>query len=347
MELSYRLVGARLNRDLFNVYGSLLVSSKTVLDQDHIDLLIRNNVELDLRDFVMPEGRDVFPVAEFKEAPSNDVVVSQAAEECKRIFEAIREEGIVPMDEINSHLLPSVYEAADYPSLYSVLSGLQAKDDYTYRHNIGVGVISTMIGRWLKLDEQALDLLTTAATLHDVGKINIEDDILNKPGRFTDDEYSVMKRHTTFGYEIIKKTRNLNDKVALVALQHHEREDGRGYPNGIKGGSIDYFSKIVAVADVFHAMTSKRVYKDANPFYEVIGQMKADGFGKLDPSIVSVFVRRVMEMSVGSFAELTDGRVARIVLVNEWHPVEPLVEANGVFIDLSKDKSVKLHKIVG
>ena len=170
------------------------------------------------------------------------------------------------------------------------------KNEYTYRHNICVGVIATYIGKWLGLSEEELSKLTLAATLHDIGKTMISGSILNKPGKLTELEYEEMKHHTIYGYRLIKKIPGLHPSIALTALQHHEREDGQGYPLGINGYHIHSFSKIVAIADIFHAMSSHRVYHEAIPFYEVIAQMKENVFGKLNPEILLVFLNKMMEI---------------------------------------------------
>ncbi|MNI36124.1 Cyclic di-GMP phosphodiesterase response regulator RpfG [compost metagenome] len=265
----------------------------------------------------------------------------------REMFEWMRKDKPIPIEQMNGTIIPAIYQAADFPSLHSVMSGLQAKDDYTYRHNIGVGVIATLIGKWLHVDEEDLSMLSMAALLHDIGKIRITDEILNKPGKFTDDEYQEMKNHTLYGYDIIKQTPNISNRLALVALQHHEREDGRGYPFGIRSHQIDYFSKIVGVADIFHAMTSKRVYKEATPFYIVIKQMQEDSFGQLDQSICNLFIRRLMEMAVGDEVILTDNRRGVIVSVNPFDIIKPLIRIGNDFVDLNLEGDLHIHSIAG
>lgn len=334
-QLLTQLIGYRNKNDIFNRQGLVLILHHTTIEADHIELMRNHRVEWSFAEFERPD------------AETNEELVAQASAGIRDMFQLIREEKEIPMEELNKSIIPTIYQAADFPSLFSVLSGLQAKDDYTYRHNIGVGVISTLIGRWLHLNEADLSLLSTAATLHDVGKINIGDDILNKPGKYTDSEYAIMKRHTIFGYEIIKRTPNVSPRMALVALQHHEREDGTGYPYGIKGDEIDYYSKIVAVADIFHAMTSKRVYKEAMPFYLVVRQMQEGGFGELDHAICSLFIRRMMEFAIGDDVVLTDGRRGKIVNFNPFDLINPLVEVGDEYIDLSKEASVNIVTLVG
>ncbi|MGD8190491.1 HD-GYP domain-containing protein [Brevibacillus ginsengisoli] len=329
------LIGYRLKRDLFTRGGLLLVAENTILTESHVQAI--NNYGM-----VVSE-QDV----ELASEKTNGGLVYRATEEIREVFQHIRSTGDLPMEELQTNIIPTIHHATEFPNLYSVLSGLQAKDDYTYRHNIGVAVISTLIGKWIRLNKEDLDLLTLAATLHDVGKIKISDAILNKPGKYTDEEYDIMKQHAIFGYELIRQTPNLHPRVALVALQHHEREDGCGYPHKVKGEQIDFFSKIVAVADVFHAMTSHRVYKEAQPFFKVLQQMMADRFGKLDPVITHQFVQRMMEMAIGSQVILTDGQQGRITMIHQEDPISPLIQLGNKYLDLRKYPTIHIDQLVG
>jgi HD-GYP domain-containing protein (c-di-GMP phosphodiesterase class II) len=328
-------IGYRIKRDVVNRRGLVLIPEQTIMQVEHIEWILSHGIQMHESEF------------EKIGSVTSEALVSQASEMVKDMFHLINEEKMIPLEELNRSVIPTIYQASDFPSLFSVLSGLQAKDDYTYRHNIGVGVISTLIGKWLDITKDELSLLSTAATLHDVGKINIEDDILNKPGKYSSREYEIMKMHTTYGFEIIKRTPGLPPQLALVALQHHEREDGRGYPNGLKGEQIEYFSKIVAVADIFHAMTSKRVYKDAMPFYQVIQQMQQDSFGQLDRKICHTFVSRMMELAVGDEVILTDGRRGHIVSSNPFDLTNPLVRVGNDYINLSKHPQLFIQTLVG
>jgi putative nucleotidyltransferase with HDIG domain len=232
------------------------------------------------------------------------------------------------------------------PNLLILLTSLKSKDDYTYQHSFAVAVIATLIGKWLGLKETELSELATAAILHDIGKLKIPLDILNNPGKLTKDEYDFTKKHSFFGYEMIKETAGSSHRQALVALQHHERQDGSGYPLGIKAERIDLFSRIVGVADVFHAMTSKRAYRNAFPFYETLKQMHQNAFGVFDARIIHLFLNKMMQSLVGNQALLTDGRTGCITMINPEDPIRPLVRVEKAFVDLSKESTIQVEQIV-
>jgi len=207
-------------------------------------------------------------------------------------------------------------------------------------------VIANLIGTWMRLGQQELLQLTTAAFLHDIGKMLIPQDIINKPGKLTEEEYAVMKTHTVLGYELMKETYGITHRQALVALQHHERMDGSGYPFGLTKNRIDLFSRIVSVADIFHAMTSKRAYRNPSPFYEVLFQIEKDTFGVLDPAITRLFIEKIMNYLIGKTVLLTDGREGTILMVQAHDLTHPLIQVGNEFIDLSKDFSVHIKYIL-
>ncbi|WP_165971930.1 HD-GYP domain-containing protein [Paenibacillus piri] len=335
-------IGVSVKKDIFNRVGILLVPAHTRLKQEDIKRLIRHRVDLAEVEFGNePDGGGETA------ADSENQLIEDATAQVKELFDRIRFGHYIPIRQISSTLLPVIRQAADSPNLFRLLNGLRSKDNYTYKHNIGVGVLSTLIGKWMNMDEEELTLLAMAATLHDVGKMKVPIEIINKPEKLTEAEYRLMRRHTIHGYELLKSTAGAPHRIALVALQHHEREDGSGYPFGLKGDRLDPFTKIVSIADVFHAMTSKRSYHDASSFFTVMNEMNTDVFGKLNSNIFLLFMKKMMESMVGSYALLTDGRTGKIVLANPFEPISPLIQIDSLFLDLSKDRTVRLQEIVG
>lgn len=221
-------------------------------------------------------------------------------------------------------------------NLSGVLLPLSRKDPYTYRHSLGVALISCLIGQGLGMRDEERNELAVAGLLHDIGKMKIPDAILKKAGGLSADEYAEMKLHTRYGYEMIRALPGTTEEQALVALQHHEREDGSGYPFGIPGRRITRFSKIVAVADVFHAMISERVYRKATPLFRVLEEIDRGASGLFHPLIVHTLIRQVMNRQVGSVVFLTGGQAARIVSIHPDDPLRPLVESQGQRMDLRR-----------
>jgi HD-GYP domain-containing protein (c-di-GMP phosphodiesterase class II) len=327
------LNGFKLNRNIYSPYGNLLLPASTLLTDEHSRILLQHKIRL--------SKDDLEPVPD-----RSQELIASAVSEVRGIFEKACNTGRVPIDEVESELVPLIQKLADSPGLFPLLLELQELDEYTYRHNVAVGIISTLIGKWLGCDEQTLGLLSLSASLHDIGKIKIPADILQKKGKLTAEEYALMKQHTTYGYDLILRSCSSALLFAKVALQHHEREDGSGYPSGLKGHQIDPLSKIVAVADVFHAMTSQRSYKEATPFYLVLKQMMDNAVGCFDPLIVTTFMQKLMESLVGSAVSLSDGRQGIIVMVDKTEPAKPLIRIGTRFVNLKMRQELHIESIL-
>ena len=155
-----------------------------------------------------------------------------------------------------------------------------------------------------------------------------------------------MRQHTVYGHDLLRGLDHLPDSAAIVALQHHEREDGMGYPYGLKGNQIHHFAKIVAIADIYHAMLSERVYHEATPFYLIIKQMQDDVFGKLDAHILLVFMERLLQALVGKKVALSNGEYGWILLINRYNPLKSLVKTERGILDLMAFPNIEIIKII-
>ncbi|MEK5029933.1 HD-GYP domain-containing protein [Paenibacillus sp. FSL R7-0302] len=328
-------LGRTIKNDLINAYGVTVIPAGSRLNAEHLELIRKQKID----------RFDILFADEADQAPSYQKMVNSTVDLSKELFESYRISRKIPLADIRKEVLPVIQEISRNPDIFALFHSVQGKDDYTYEHNIGVAVLSTLIGRWLEMSEAELSVLSMAATLHDIGKLKIPSELLNKPGKLTDEEFSQVKKHTVYGYEILKETTGANSRIALVALQHHERNDGRGYPLGLKEEQIDPYSKIVAVADIFHAMSSKRPYHEPTPFHMIVDQMRRGSFGALDPHIVTVFLENIVKRSVGREVVLTDGRVGEIVYLNPHDIETPLIRIGDEYIDLSKRTELNIREI--
>lgn len=335
------VIGKRINRDIYSENGTLLVPIHTLITYEYIILLEENGVTL--------TEKDVNSIGPYFQAElyQHYQKIEETVKQVSEIFDEVRVTKKIPLTYLRRDVIPMIHEATNEKNLLHLFSALQAKDDYTYRHNIAVGVLANLVGKWMRLNHQDLLQLTTAALLHDIGKMFIPKELLNKPEKFTNEDYAIMQKHTIYGFEILKETTGITYRQAIVALQHHERMDGSGYPLGIKKGQISLFSRIVSVVDVFHAMTSNRVYRNASPFYKVLYQMEQDTFGVLDPWITRLFIERIMTSLIGFTVLLNDGREGTILMVPPHDPSRPLIQVEDEFIDLGKDLSIHIEQIIG
>jgi HD-GYP domain-containing protein (c-di-GMP phosphodiesterase class II) len=272
--------------------------------------------------------------------------IDQASQQMESIFTALKLGEESSIHTLKNDILPVIFQASVIPHIYHLFYELNKIEEYTSRHTIGVGIISLMIGKWLKLSEEELFDLAMGATLHDIGKTRIDPSIINKRGKLTKEEYEKIQLHTSYGYEILRKIDQISDRVALVALHHHEREDGRGYPKGLVSNQIDLYSKIVAIADMFHAMLSRRAYQEPLPFYTTLKQLQEDAFGKLDANITLLFLYKLMDSMIGRSVLLSDGRIGKIIMIDRYDPLGTLVQVNDKIIDLKMNRELNIEKVV-
>lgn len=172
-------------------------------------------------------------------------------------------------------------------TLESLATALEARDEYTRGHSHRVCEVSLLIGEKLGLVPEALEELRIGTTLHDIGKIGVPDHILNKPGRLDDDEFKVMRTHPVIGYEICRPLQ-LTEGILMIIRNHHEKLDGSGYPDGLKGGELPLSLRIVCVADAFDAMSSRRPYRGVMDLGHVIGELSKGAGVQFDPVVVEV-----------------------------------------------------------
>ena len=193
------------------------------------------------------------------------------------------------------------------------LSLLKNVDEYTAEHSINVALLSIVLGRTEGLAPPDLELVGLCGLLHDMGKSEIPLDILNKEGAFSEHEFEVMKSHTSLGYKILDKKSDVAAIVAEVAHCHHERLNGKGYPRGIHADKISYFTRIVAIADAYDAITSQRVYSKAKTALEAITILMGARGSHFDSGLVESFIGCIGVYPSGSIAELSTGEVGIIL----------------------------------
>lgn len=242
-----------------------------------------------------------------------------------------------PLDinDILQDTLALLHNSTSNVHILEMISNMRQYDDSTYAHSINVALISNLLATWLQMDESKVYLATQCGLLHDIGKIKIPDSIIKKPGKLTAAEYNIVKTHPFSGYEILTK-QEINPHIANCAMMHHERTDGSGYPFGLPDEKIDTYAKIIAIADVYDAMTSARVYRGAMCPFKVIDIMEKEGLSQYDTGFLLTFIENIINTYIRSNVRLSDGRCGEVILINKQILSRPLIRSGSQYIDLSK-----------
>ncbi|TVM30361.1 HD-GYP domain-containing protein [Oceanidesulfovibrio marinus] len=205
------------------------------------------------------------------------------------------------------------------------LTKLRSFDEYSYTHSINVAVLAVAFGKNLGLPRDRLRALGSAGIFHDLGKSRIPEAILNKPGKLTAEEFEVMKSHPKFGFELLVQQGSASDQVLLGVLQHHEKFNGKGYPGGVSGNAISLLARIIAVADVYDALTSERVYKKGMMPYKALSLMYTMRGEDFHIGYVERFIKSMGIYPVGSFVRLSTREYAVVTGSNMAAPLFPQV----------------------
>lgn len=210
------------------------------------------------------------------------------------------------------------------------LCRVKNKDDYTFQHSVSVCALQVAFCRGIGLDAETIRLAGVGGLLHDIGKVRIPDRILNKPGRFTEDEFKVMKCHVAESKKILDETDGISEISIQVAYQHHERHDGSGYPEGLKGEAISQMGKMAAICDVYDAITSDRVYHKGLAPHQALRKIFEWSKFHFDPLLVQQFMHTTGIYPVGTMVMLESGRIGVVLEQSEASLLRPLVK---VFYD--------------
>lgn len=336
--------GDRLESDVFNQFGVLVLQQEKELTNDAIVKLMQHGI--DYVDVIPFTPQVQIPVAQpFSESVQKvKPYLDNAVDGFESIFLEALTTGAFEDKQVDELLEPMVEQLVVQKDVVSLLLMLNDSDNYTYNHSMQVGMLSYYIASWLGYPKEEAYAAGKAGYLIDIGKSKIPQDILHKPGKLTPEEFDEVKRHTTYGHDIILKSTG-DELSALVALQHHERDDGSGYPKGLTEKEIHPFAKIAAVADVYSAMTSNRVYQSKQELLSVLRELNSLSFGKLSPEPTQALINHLLPNFIGKRVLLSSGEVGSIVMTNQSDFFRPLVQTDSRFVDLSKERDTAIAEV--
>ena len=353
--------------DVYGENNHLVIPRGTVLTIDIIDRLkyysvfdfyIEDDKPVKLKSYNMDDlERHIF--SEYKIESGNYYNKIKESEQFK-VFEDMFQESVSKITEcINAvvtksgevnidQLLDSVKKITDDfkpdVSLFDMIHCIEGYDDLTYIHSVNVALIARVIGRWMDFSPEDCDALTISGLLHDIGKVMIPIEIITKPSRLSPTEYALIQTHTIHGHNLLKNI-ELDERIKLGALQHHERCDGKGYPNKLRYNDIHPFAKIVAIADVYDAMTSNRVYRKGICPFEVISVFE-ENIDAYDPKVLFVFLEKIAQSYVNAEVVLNGDLEGKIVMINKYALGRPGVLVGGAYVDLSRQENMEITALM-
>lgn len=333
--------GDHLRTDTFSSRGLHVLPKGSQLQLQEIARLIQHGV-----DYV-----DIEEILEEPAAPARPSIIQAATSSFDTMidgFESLYMEalskGSFNQSMVDDILQPTLSTLDKHKDVVSLLLLLDREDNYTYNHSLQVGMLSYYIASWLGYSKTECYEIGRAGYLIDIGKCRISQSILNKPAKLTSAEFDEVKLHTIYGYEIIKNSMD-DPYTALVALQHHEREDGSGYPRQLTETDIHPYAQIAAVADIYSAMTTHRIYQSKQELISVLREINTLSFGKLNGKPVQAFIHHLMPNFINKRVLLSTGDMGVIIMNNPLDVFRPLVQSDGKFLDLSRERKIAVVEI--
>ncbi|MCT4584400.1 MAG: HD-GYP domain-containing protein [Peptostreptococcaceae bacterium] len=238
-----------------------------------------------------------------------------------------------------------ILNITDFKKAIEIIAVESEEENYLYNHITHVAILNYIQGKWHTMESKDLRLLIKTGLLFDIGLVKIKEEILNKPGKLTDKEYAIVKKHPTLTYELIKRIPFLSKSIKYGVLMHHEREDGTGYPLGLTGDKIHPFGKITALSDIFDAITSNRPYKTRDSLFKVLDVFQKESYGLLDPKYSMIFIKKIINYYINSTVLLSNGETGNIIKMNVNNISRPLVKCNDMFYDLDLNREIKIERI--
>ena len=356
--------GMKTAEDVFSYNNQLIVPKGSVLDDKIITRLefysvlairITDEVENEEFDFsssqksegeVSSESSYSKRIRESKQFKRFEKSFLDSTENFKKTLKDISEGGAdIDTDKLVHSVTDMIAEDMTSISVFDMLHNMRQYDDFTYMHSMNVSLICNVFAKWLNMSEEDAQILTLGGLLHDIGKLRIPDIIMRKPDKLSPAEYNIIKTHSVQGFNMLKD-KNIDDNIKQCALMHHERCDGSGYPLGLSGEKINSYAKIVAIADVYDAMTAARIYRGPLCPFKVIGIFESEGLQKYDSRYILTFLEHVATTYMNNRVKLNNGLEGDVVFMNANQYSRPMVQCGDRFIDLSKERDLYIETFV-
>lgn len=327
-------VGVSLTQRMIDSLSARNVKMVYIKDRDTEDLLIRDDIPLELRIEAMNTITDTFNVMRSSNQKWQKITDNINAEKLLKVFKAL------------------ISEIRGAKNVINLLTNVQVHDNYIFAHSTNVTIYTLAMAVKLGFDDKKLSEIGIGGMLHDIGKTMVPLEILNKQTKLTDQEFDLIKKHTEYGFESLRNQSSISLLSAHCAFQHHEKMDGSGYPRKLKGDEIHPYAKIMAVADVFDALTAHRAYRKAMLPHEAMEIIYAGANTHFEADLINTFQKSVASYPVGITVKLNTGETAVVADYKFHSPGRPVVRVlkdpygqplpSPYEIDLSRNLSIMI-----
>ncbi|TWI59586.1 HD-GYP domain-containing protein [Halalkalibacter nanhaiisediminis] len=347
--------------DVQNLTDFPIIKENTILNEEHLAILQAFLIKsVDVKP-ILANGEKFEPfeiIEEEQEQNEKDEAevktpefiyeYLEAVKQYKKLFQSWQAGNPIEMFAVRKIFIPLFERIVQDSNDLLHLHHYSNKEDYLFHHSVYVSILSAYLGKKLQYSKGDWYQIGFSGALADAGMAKLSPTIIKKNGPLTATEYEDVKKHPIHSYKMLKGVTGVTDSVLIAVLQHHERYDGSGYPLGADAQKIHLFSQVVAVADVYHAMTSERYYRAKHSPYRVLEEISKEQFGKFDLKVVEALMQSLIQMSVGSRVRLTSGEEAEIIFFDQQTPTRPMVKliSKGDIIQLKQEPTLHIEEIL-
>ncbi|WP_232732110.1 HD-GYP domain-containing protein [Bacillus sp. mrc49] len=351
----YLTEGCILSKEIRGLADRPIMYEKTILTAESIEALEAFLISEVSVEKTLIDGKKFLPkevidpeLDELEESSDFTDLYLKSVQTYKRLFRNWQAGSKVEVAMIRLIIIPLVDKALEEPGNILMLHHYCNKEDYTFHHAISIGLIGSYIASKMKYSKADVYQVAIGGCLADCGMAKVAPRLLNKMEDLTAEDYEEIHNHPIFSYKMIKDSSIIKDSVKIAILEHHGRLDGTGYPKRLNAKPMNLFSKIIAVADVFHAMTSERVYRKKQSPFRVLEMILHDDFGKFDIEVVKTLLSSFSSFSIGSRVKLNNGFIAEIIFIDASNQTRPIVQVKDSeeIINLSLTRELYIEEIL-
>lgn len=355
---SQLIEGCILSADVTSLTSHPIVPKKTVVSNKILEIIQAFMIKEVQVEPTLVNGQPFKPTEILKKESKSHIgtednvsvsaIYLKAVQEYKKLFKGWQSGIAINMPSVRAILLPIVEISLKAPSEIFSLHHYSTKEDYLYHHAITVCALSSVLGMALNFPKGDCIQIGIAGALCDCGMAKIDSRILIKKESLNKIEFNEIKKHPEYSYTMLQEVKILKDDVRKAVYQHHERIDGSGYPNGLTGDYLHPYGKIIAVADVYHAMTSERNYRSKQSPFKVLESILQDQFGKFDLKVIQALTKVMTNFSSGTRVRLSNNQIGEIVFIEQKSPTRPMIklENSGEIIQLVNQRQLFIEEIL-
>ncbi len=347
-------IGDRLGKSVFAESGRLLLAKNVKLSLQLIKKLKKHNLHYIYIEDALSVGIESREMIDTEVMLKSVNTVKNTMESLVKPAKKGAKQGVIPMasyEAVQSVVKSLIQSIEEHEDLLYTVTELMGTDMYTYKHSVNVAVLSILTARAMNYEPQVVEKIGMGALLHDIGKIQVNNELINKSTALEPDEFQEIKRHSAYGYEMIREDVILSSYTKQIIRLHHEKLDGSGYPLGNTEESIPEYVRIVTICDMFDAMTTDRAYRQRMPIYKALEILMTEGVSKIDASIYARFIENICIYPPGTGVRLSDGREGLVIDYRSLYPSRPRVRVikNGVIdgeVDLMETLTLFVDEVI-